>query len=215
MISGLDMYTRSVSPKLAEFDPSSRTTSPITIEEIPPERFYEAERLWYDVYVGEMKRTQAYTDHDKMRIVDPLQESARIIGAYVDGELIGTVRANYPRQAPVGYYEDFYELNKLGSDHPSRTSVVTRIMVRKEFRATAASIRLSSNMFKKLVEDNVRWIMCDCNTGVLNFFLRLGFEIHRCDARHPDYGEVTVLRIDADDQRYRDPSTSLLARFAY
>jgi predicted GNAT family N-acyltransferase len=209
------MYSTSASPKLAEFDSSLRAASPITIEELPPERFQEAERLWYDVYVGEMNRTQAYTDHERMRIVDPLQASAHIIGAFVEGELIGTVRANYPRQGSVGYYEEFYELNKLGADHPFRTSVVTRIMVRKQYRATAASIRLSSNMFKKLVADNIRWIMCDCNAGVLDFFLRLGFQIHKCGARHPDYGEVTVLKIDADDERYRNPVTSLLARFAY
>jgi hypothetical protein len=209
------MYSSSASPISDELGSSARTGNLITIEEVPPERFHEAERLWYDVYVKEMKRIQAYTDHEQMRVVDPLQASAYILGAYVDGELIGTVRANYPRYAPVGYYEEFYELDKLGADHPSRTSIITRIMVRKEFRATAASIRLSSNMFRRLVENNVRWIMCDCNAGVLNFFLRLGFQTHRCDARHPDYGEVTVLRIDADDERYRDPSTSLLARFAY
>ena len=209
------MYHSSASLISAELRFGARTGYPITIEDVPPERFHEAERLWYDVYVGEMNRTQAYTDHEQRRVVDPLQASAHILGAYVDGELIGTVRANYPRNAPVGYYEEFYELNRLGPDHPSRTSIITRIMVRKEFRATAASIRLSSNMFRRLLDNNVRWIMCDCNTGVLNFFLRLGFEVHRCDARHPDYGDVTVLRIDADDPRYRDPSTSLLARFAY
>jgi ribosomal protein S18 acetylase RimI-like enzyme len=199
--------------------PDSRSDSgpdqSITLCDLPRHCFPAAERLWYRVYVEEMGRAQAYTDFAQRRITDPLQTSARIIGAYADGELIGTVRANYPHEAPVGYYEDLYSLKLFGADHPQRTSVITRIMVRSDFRGSNAAIRLSSHMFYRLIADNIRWIVCDCNEGVLNFFLRLGFQVHRYDAPHPDYGPVTVLKIDADDPRYRDPRHSLLARLAF
>ncbi len=197
------------------FEDAAAADQQIAIRELIADEFSEAERLWYQVYVQEMNRTQAYTDHAVKRLRDPFQISGSILGAFSIGRLVGTVRVNYSSSTPLGYYEDLYGMRAFGPDHPARTAVVTRIIVSKDYRSSTIAIRLAANMFKKLCDENVRWILCDCNEGVLNFFLRLGFAVHRYDAAHPDYGPVTILKIDADDGRYRDPRRSLLARFAY
>ncbi len=187
----------------------------IGIRRLREDEFIAAETLWYEVYVDEMKRTQSCADHLRRRLTDSLQSSAAILGAFCGNDLVGTVRVNYPRLTSMGYLESLYELAAFGPDHPSRTAVVTRIIVARNYRSSSVSVRLAANMFKMLVAENIRWILCDCNDGVLNFFLRLGFVVHRYDAPHPDYGGVTILKIDADDRRYHDPVKSILARFAY
>ncbi len=162
-----------------------------------------------------MGRNQHYTDHKTRRICDPLQESAKIVGAFDGSKLVGTIRANYMRETSVGYYEELFALPELGMDYWEDTAIITRFMALNQFRSSTIFVRLAANMFRVLVEDGIRWVVGDCNDSVLNLYLRLGFEIHKEKVLHPDYGYVTVLKIDTHDPRRRHPKKSLLTRFAY
>ena len=190
-------------------------SSGLFIKPLERSQFPLAERLWFEVYVEEMHRQQEYTDYAERRISDPLQATARIIGAFNGNELIGTVRTNYSKDMSLGYYEELYDLGSLGHNSLSESAVVTRIVVKENFRRTTSSVRLASNMFHMLAQDGVRWILCDCNDPVLDFFLRLGFEIHKKNAEHPDYGPVTVLKIDTQKTLGTNWRKSLLGRYAY
>ena len=187
----------------------------ISLRTLSGHEFKAAEMLWYDIYVREMQREQAYTSHEIGTISDPLQAKAIIVGAFFRERLIGTVRANLPNEVDLSSYLDFYDVERLGPEASKSCAVVTRIMVRQEFRSTTASVRLSANMFRLLQKRGVRWILCDCNDPVLPFFLRLGFEIHKEGAVHPDYGTVTILKIDSSLPIYSRFKSTLLTRFAY
>ncbi|MGK2740364.1 GNAT family N-acetyltransferase [Tepidicaulis sp. LMO-SS28] len=173
-----------------------------------------AERLWYQVYVQEMGREQSGTDHSRRIVKDSLQSFATLIGAYANRQLIGTVRANLMSEGDIGYYYDLYGLDDPALRPKNRCAITTRIMVQSEYRSSNASLKLATSMFRHLKLKGVKWIMCDCNEPVLAFFMRLGFAVHKDNAKHPDYGNVYILKLNALDPKLDDPRRSLLARFS-
>jgi hypothetical protein len=57
-------------------------------------------RFRYDVYVVEMGRSSAATDHDNRRLVELEDETARIWYAAQDGEVVATHRFSWGDDAP-------------------------------------------------------------------------------------------------------------------
>lgn len=57
-----------------------------------PEELEAVYRFRYRVYVEEMNRQERYADHDRKRIEEPMDAENTIIGAFKDGQVVGTVR---------------------------------------------------------------------------------------------------------------------------
>lgn len=68
-------------------------------------------RFRYDIYCVEMRRKQRYADHRLRRIVDPLDASGHVLGAWDKGVLVGTLRTNFLWESGVGEYFDMYRLS--------------------------------------------------------------------------------------------------------
>jgi Acetyltransferase (GNAT) domain len=86
-------------------------------------------RFRYQIYVEEMGRVQKYADHARRRIEDRLDKNAVNLAAFRDGKVVGVVRINFPRESDVGDYERSYHLSSVGKDHPTHTSINTRLMI--------------------------------------------------------------------------------------
>ena len=56
-------------------------------------------RLRYDVYVAELGYSQRYADHVRRRIVEPMDDSASLLGAFDGSVLVGTLRTNYAKDS--------------------------------------------------------------------------------------------------------------------
>jgi len=157
-------------------------------------------RFRYDIYVREMARSQKDADHARGRIEDALDASAVLLAARdsATGLVTGTVRANVLGDGSIGTYGEIYRLDGLSSDERRATSITTRLMVERTRRGTVLAARLASALYECALDRGVEVDYCDCNAHLVPFFSHLGYRPLRMVA-HPEYGHVTVMRLDIQD----------------
>ena len=147
-----------------------------------------------------MHRVQKYADDATRRIFDPFDRTSRILGAYENDEVVGTVRTNFLRETEVGDYFDYYELSRLGRAEIECCSITTRLMIAPRHRKGTLAIRLIKGIYKHALERGIKVDLIDCNDQLVPFFTRLGYRIHRENLLHPEYGQVTVMKLDVTDR---------------
>jgi GNAT superfamily N-acetyltransferase len=177
-----------------------------------PEELEAVYRFRYRIYVEEMHRKQLYADHERRLIQDPLDPFSINLVAWKGSEVIGAIRNNAAEDGPLGQYEAFYEMHAVGNDHPTRTSITTRLMLAPEHRRGPLAIRLANASYQIGLERNVRWNFIDCNDHLLNLFTGLGWIAHLPPAAHPEYGVVHRLRLDLFDSNHLAAVSSPFAR---
>lgn len=155
-------------------------------------------RLRYEVYVGEMDRPQQYADHERKRIVEPLDDTGVVLYASVGDRAVGTVRCNYTRDGDLGEYEQFYRMSKIGS-HPIDTSITTKFMVHPRHRGGRAALALVTGIYSHALFRGIRYNVMDCNPPLVNFFESFGFKIFLPQLRHEEYGSVVGMVLDLHD----------------
>jgi hypothetical protein len=157
-------------------------------------------RFRYEIYVREMARPQKDADHAGKRIEDGLDAFAMILAAReaATGRICGTVRANLLADGDVGYYEELYGLDRLAGDARRRVSVTTRMMVERTKRGTLLAAMLASALYGYGLDRGVDADYIDCNPHLVPFFERLGYRAGGT-IRHPEYGHVTLMRLDLGD----------------
>jgi len=168
----------------------------------------------YRIYVDEMKRLQKDADHDRRRIRDGLDDTAINLAAWNEERIVGVARVNLARDGGLGMYEDFYEMDGVAADHPSRTSIVTRLMLAPEFRHSGLAVQMFCACFGTGMRHGIRWNFVDCNRPLVPLFLRFGYSEHLPTAMHPEYGLVHRLRLDLLDvenlRRVKSPFLDVL-----
>ena len=157
-------------------------------------------RFRYDIYVREMARPQKDADHARGRIEDALDAFAVLLAARdaATGLVTGTVRANVLGDGSIGTYGEIYRLDGLSSDERRVTSITTRLMVERTRRGTVLAAKLASALYECALDRGVEVDYCDCNAHLVPFFTHLGYRPLRMVA-HPEYGPVTVMRLDIQD----------------
>lgn len=158
-------------------------------------------RLRYRVCVDEMASPQKDADHQRRRIEDALDRHGLILGAWRGAELIGTVRANLLRDGGIGLYRDLYGLDRLTYREFRHTSITTRLMVLPRMRHTRVAVGLATALYALGLNRGILFDHIDCNAHLVPFFTHLGYRIHR-SAVHPEYGEVTVMRLNLIDSAH-------------
>lgn len=153
----------------------------------------------YQVYVDEMGEKQRFADHEGRRIEDPLDPSAINIAAWHESIVIGHVRVNFSRNAPLDYYSELLGMAFAGDDHPGATSVSTRLMVASRFRGSNVTVRLCVAAFRAGLEHGIRWNFITCREHLVPLYQGLGFREYRQIVEHDEYGEVMPLVLKLDD----------------
>lgn len=151
-----------------------------------------------------MARKQRYADHENKRIEDPLDRTALNFAAWNGEIVVGHLRVNFSRNSPLDYYSDLFGMAFAGDDHPSATSVSTRLMLAPQFRGSSIAVRLCAEAFRVGLEQGIRWNFIDCNEHLIQFFKRLGFREYRPMVQHDEYGEVMPLVLKLHDQAHFD-----------
>lgn len=159
-------------------------------------------RFRYEIYVEEMNRVQKDADHAARRIEDSLDATAINLAAWDNDQLVGVVRVNFARDGRLGAYEGFYDMGSVGADHPSRTSIDTRLMVVPKLRHTRLPLLLARACYRYALARDIRWNFIDCNAHLVGFFARLGYKEHLSKGRHEEYGIVTRMRLDLENADY-------------
>ena len=113
---------------------------PITIREIDGDAELEAVAAFrYSIYVEEMGRAQKYADPIAKRVLEPLDEGARITAAFDDdGQIVGTVRTNYLCESEIGEYREFYRIDDFGPPFEDHTTITTKHDCRTKAPATTS-----------------------------------------------------------------------------
>jgi len=157
-----------------------------------------------------MNRTQKYADHNTKMIVDPLDDTAIVLGAESKGQFVGTARVNFCVDGNLGSYPDFYEISRAPEDW-FRSSITTRLMVRPKYRGTRLPLKLAQASFELGLRNNIRWNYIDCNGPLEGFFAKLGY-VESFKKDHPEYGLVSCMRLDLyDEDHLRSVGSPFLA----
>lgn len=158
----------------------------------------------YSIYVKELNVPQKYADHEQQTIVEPLDRHAKIMAAFVDEKVVGTVRANTGRDSDLAYYPEIYGMKDFAcSAYPDRTSITTKFMVAPEYRNTMLAYRLAAAIYRLGLKDNILYNFIDCKAEHASFYQMLGYRLYRDQIRHPEIGnEAMPLVLSLTDLSY-------------
>ncbi len=180
---------------------------------LTPDDLLAVYRFRYSVYVEEMGRAQKYADHNAKIITDPLDvPAAHVLAAWEAGEVVGTVRYNFLRSSDIGEYAEQYAIAGLAPDLLAATSITTRLMVHPRHRRTTLATRLACEAYRRALDCGTLLDFIDCNAHLVEYFAGLGYRPHRTDFVHPEYGAVTVMRLDLTDRPHLESVRSPFRR---
>jgi hypothetical protein len=164
----------------------------ITIREIHGDAELDAVGAFrYQIYVEEMGRAQRYANAIAKRVIEPLDEGARITAAYDDdGRMIGTLRTNYLSDSDIGDYRDFYRIDEFGDPFEAHMTVTTKLMVRPELRNSSLPVRMAMEAYQMGLHRTVLMDFIDCNRHLEGFFHKLGYRAYCGRRNHDEYGDV-------------------------
>lgn len=191
------------------------TTLTSTVEIRCPRDAHERDELYrlrYRVYVDEMGRTVSSADHEGHRIVDPLDDGNEILlGAWVDGQAIGTARVNLAGASDVGTLADLYELVNFGAEHDGRGAILTRLVVAPEWRGRTVAVRLLQRAVQLTLERGARWLHFHCREHLVSLYACLG-GVARFVREDDGPGPLTIMVADLENLEHFAAVRSPLAR---
>lgn len=147
----------------------------------------------YNIYVEEMGRKQIYADHQRKTVIEPLDKTGYIFGAFENGEVIGTFRVNLAKESDLGYYVELYQMPSVGESYPNHTSIITKLLVANNYRCGRLATRLCQAAHIFGMEKKLKFNFIDCNQHLVKFFKFIGYELYTANVIHPEYGEVTPM----------------------
>lgn len=174
-------------------------------------------RLRYAIYVEEMHRKQFYACHESQTIRDPLDDFAHHVVAFdAERTIIGCVRLNMARDGDLGRYLDLYGISALSPHEQATASICTRNMVLAKYRRTGVSVRMLKMIYDYGIRAGMTTCFMDVNPPLEALFERFGYKFV-AKRVHPEYGDVSVYRLDVLDLNYlksvRSPFAELCAAY--
>jgi len=146
-----------------------------------------AQRLRYEVYCLELGRQSPFADHGRKVIADALDDAGYVFVAMEAGEVIGTLRVNFPADGSLGLLEDVYGM-KQSSHHPDRTSVCTKFIVKRSKRKSAAACMLICAIARHCTQSGKKELYIDCIPALLPYYKAIGFKIAAESFYHRENG---------------------------
>jgi hypothetical protein len=159
-------------------------------------------RLRYAVYIEELGRMQRYADHDARTICEPLDRTGHLFCAYDNSRLVGTLRTNYSRDADLSDYAQLYDMAAVDKDQPHATSVTSKLLVTREYRSSMLGYGLAAACYRANLLAGMEYDFIDVYPARVPFFQRLGYQIHRPEVVHPEFGSVIVMRLKMRDEAH-------------
>jgi len=157
-------------------------------------------RLRYEVYVDEMRRPQPAADHENRKLVEPLDETATLIGCFRGDEALATCRVNFSETSEFENRE-LYDFDQFERVHSGRVAFLSKLMIHKEWRATPLFALLARAIHAVLLDRKMEVAILDCNDHLVSTFENLGFVSYKGRVDHPLYGSVTPMVLMVQDQQ--------------
>jgi predicted GNAT family N-acyltransferase len=177
-------------------------------------------RLRYEVYVEELGATMAHADHGAKALRDEWDATADIIGAWHDGELVGSVRLNCGDDSDLAEYEPFFHplvRESLQQTDPLRVSVGSKLAVAKNLRGTSLCARLVKAVYERMHVRNSRLSYLTCRANLVEVYRRFGWRHCGPDFFHPEAGRLMPMVLLVQDYEYlrqiKSPFAAVCARY--
>lgn len=159
-------------------------------------------KLWYEVYCKEMKRDLDFADHNNMTLVDRLEPHSYLLTAKgVNGDIVGSIRINFPEDEYVSYYKELYELCNFKH---GEVGFATRYMVHSNYRGNYISHELMDSAIGFLEKRNKKVLIVDCSPPVYKLFDKLGFTDYLGEKYSERYGKVKIMKFDIAEKHQPD-----------
>ncbi|UCD69767.1 MAG: GNAT family N-acetyltransferase [Betaproteobacteria bacterium] len=166
----------------------------------------EKEQLFHFRYPFEteiLDGVQCHTDHRRKRVQDDLDIGAANLLAVRQSELVGAIRINYAWRCALGIHADFYRMREVaGSDHPSRSCIVSRLVLDPGSRGDRLGYRLCTAAYQHALEHGARIAFLNCKDHLIYYFSVLGFKAYMGRTWHAEYGQVVPMKLDLLDEKY-------------
>jgi len=147
-------------------------------------------RLRYRVYVEEIGAQMTYADHAHKKIEEPLDRQGTILGAFLNGGLVGSVRINWGWQ-DIGACADYYGMRVFEPYFPKKTTMTTRLVVAPEARRSTVAMSVIMAWYSVQRAAGVCFDFIDCRDDVKPMFLKLGYrQVLGQPVRHPESGDL-------------------------
>lgn len=170
--------------------------------------------LRYSIYIEEMGRSARYVDHVRKEIQEPYDSAAVLYGAFEDSQCVATMRLNFLNEPGMSDYRTLYRVPPTTPNF-AQCVATTKVMLARHLRRSLGAIPFFEFVATDILARGGRYNFCDANDNVLGFFYRLGHKKWVQDkVAHPDYGDVTILRMDLGDIEFLEQVRSPLLSVA-
>ncbi len=133
-------------------------------------------------------------------------DKGTLYGCFKGKEVIGSVLTKTGKQ--LGIYKELYGI----TEECERCSVSVRLVVKRGYRSTSVAFRLACATYVQQVRDGIEYSFVDSARDTVDFYLRLGYKVHRGDFLHPVYGDGVVLVLELQNLKYLESCKSLFAK---
>lgn len=173
----------------------------------------EAYRLRHEIYIEELGDNKVPSDG---LMTDVIDDQARILMAFDDDKLVGTLRISWGGDGPLAakLYK-YFKLSRFSSvvveDH---IIVFDRFVVKPQCRGTQVPFQLLAAIAIFSLDHHVQLAFCSCNPHLLNLYLGLGFRTYASNYDSGGVGILVPLIFVCEDLDYLSKVGSPLLSFA-
>ena len=171
-------------------------------------RFAESEedrqavyRLRYELYVEDQDLFQEEADHEHRWLYDSYDAKATILMAESEGKIVATMRAIWGAVVPFAEAtREEYDLGLFdGVVDEADIMVMSRLLVRKEFRGTMITFQLIWKAWEYAGECGAELIIGSCEPHLLSHYRQFGFRPYSKLYNHPTNGILIPIVVVAGD----------------
>ncbi len=175
-------------------------------------------RLRYRIYVEGMHIFEEEADHEQRMLFGENDETARLLYARIDGEIVGALRLNlgvdgaFTEEVKQTYNLD----NFLPAINERRMLVITRFMVTEPYRGSVLGFNLIAEVAKTCIKEKIELAFCDCQPHLVSYYQRIGFKSYACDVYNDsEFGIMAPLAlVIGDAQHLKSVNSPLLHAFS-
>ncbi len=172
-------------------------------------------RLRYEVYIAEQGKPYPNSDHEHRLLTDALDEAAEIIIVESEGEVVGTVRANwFDSEATRREYPNMFDFISSGDVPVARAAVCSRLAVRPDHRDSRTRELLFESIFATGLSKGTKLCFATCVPILARLFKRYGFRAYAPPMKDPVAGTLFQMLLTMDDLEHllsvRSPFAAML-----
>jgi GNAT superfamily N-acetyltransferase len=126
---------------------------------------------------------------------------ATLFVAWAGHEPIGTIRYNRRLNGPLEH-EDLYEIDRLRPMFPDRVSMMSRLLVRSDYRKSGVAFQLAAAAYQFGREVGDQLTFLNCRPHLFRMYQLMGFRLYRPNIQLPVVGTVIPMVGVMDDADY-------------